>query len=238
MHEELFNFINSAENQLFLVMKLIILFCYFGALRMSECAAILQADVTLTARGLLVKIIRKKTDKASVGTTFVVPNLENLKAHEYNPIDLYKDYIYQTAHVTTKRLFVKYNPKTQEYVSSPIGKNTMAKYPSRVAEFLKLDNPSSYTGHSLRATSATILADSRSSLENLKCHGGWKSTSVAEGYVRESAHNKTDIAFSLTAPTTTTNTTSSSSSTTTNTSVPGVVFVNCVFEQVNFSAQK
>jgi hypothetical protein len=84
-HEDLFNFINSAPNSMFLVIKLIFLFCYYGALRMSECAAILRNDVYSTPKGLLVKIIRKKTDRANVGTSFLIPNVLEEK---YNPVDL------------------------------------------------------------------------------------------------------------------------------------------------------
>jgi hypothetical protein len=58
------------------------------------------------------------------------------------------------------------------------------------------------------------------SLENLKRHSGWKSTTVAEEYVHESIHHKTEMANSLS------NTLFLSSS---NASVPSVLFVNCVF---------
>jgi hypothetical protein len=38
-----------------------------------------------TDKGFLVSIIRKKTDKASVGTTFIIPNILEERC---NPIDL------------------------------------------------------------------------------------------------------------------------------------------------------
>ncbi|XP_023312630.1 uncharacterized protein LOC111692753, partial [Anoplophora glabripennis] len=56
-----------------------------------------------------------------------------------------------------------------------------------------LPNPSSYTGHCLRRTSATALANAGATMTNLKRHGGWKSSTVAEGYLEDSIElrNKT-----------------------------------------------
>ena len=42
----------------------------------------------------------------------------------------------------------------------------------------------------LRRTSATFLVDSGGDITTLKRHGGWKSSSVAEGYIEESIENK------------------------------------------------
>ena len=60
----------------------------------------------------------------------------------------------------------------------------------KVATFLKLPNPSLYTGHAFRRSSATLLADSGADLSLLKRHGGWKSTSVAERYIEDSLNTK------------------------------------------------
>jgi integrase len=220
-------FINSETKEGHLVIKLVIIFCYYGALRMSECCAILRSDVKLTPKGLMVKIIRKKTDKAALGQTFVVPSVTTAPN---NPLSLFKEYMSLTENTTHPRLFLTYSTKTKRFINSPIGKNMMATYPKLVAEFLMLDKPESYTGHSLRATSATVLADGGSSMENIKRHGQWRSATVVEGYIRESKKHKVDIAESLTSTTTTTASSSSSSSCNSTTNVQGSVFINCVFE--------
>ena len=52
------------------------------------------------------------------------------------------------------------------------------------------------TGHSFRRTSATLLVDGGGDLTHLtdlKRHGGWKSSTVAEGYINESLHHKQEI---------------------------------------------
>lgn len=50
-----------------------------------------------------------------------------------------------------------------------------------------------YTGHCYRRTSASLLADSGADILTLKRHGGWKSSTVAEGYVEDSITNKIKI---------------------------------------------
>lgn len=78
-----------------------------------------------------------------------------------------------------------------------VGINKFGKIPSQIAEYLKLENPSSYTGHCFRRTSATILVDAGGDLMALKRHGGWKSSTTAEGYVDDSLKNKTSTAMKI-----------------------------------------
>ena len=63
----------------------------------------------------------------------------------------------------------------------------------QIAQFLNLNNPETYTGHSFRRISATLIAASGANITTLKRHGGWKSTTVTEGYIEESIKNKTKI---------------------------------------------
>lgn len=62
--------------------------------------------------------------------------------------------------------------------------------PCKIANYLKLPNATTYTGHSFRRTSATLLADSGANMTTIKRHGGWKSSTVAEGYIADSIENK------------------------------------------------
>ncbi|KAJ8984396.1 hypothetical protein NQ317_003979, partial [Molorchus minor] len=82
----------------------------------------------------------------------------------------------------------------ENVVRSQCGKNTMGKIPSVVASYLKLPDVACYTGHCLRRSSATLLADAGVDITTIKRHAGWKSTTVAEGYVEDSIENKTKIA--------------------------------------------
>ncbi|KAJ8911019.1 hypothetical protein NQ315_016588 [Exocentrus adspersus] len=104
-------------------------------------------------------------------------------------------------HVKHKRLFLYY--KAGKCSSQPVGKNTMGKIPSVVASYLKLPDAACYTGHCLRRSSATLLADAGVDITTIKRHAGWKSTTVAEGYVENSIENKTKIANQVLVGTTT-----------------------------------
>jgi len=75
-----------------------------------------------------------------------------------------------------------------------IGINTVAKVPKSIAEYLKKDNANKYTSHCFRRTAATLLAESGASLPIMKIAGGWKSSTVAEGYIQKSDHTKRKIA--------------------------------------------
>ena len=68
------------------------------------------------------------------------------------------------------------------------------KIPNQIAEYLGLENAKDYTGHCLRRSSATFLTDSSADLLQLKRHGGWKSNSMAEGYVKKSIEGKKRVA--------------------------------------------
>ncbi|KAJ8968081.1 hypothetical protein NQ317_016085 [Molorchus minor] len=54
------------------------------------------------------------------------------------------------------------------------------KISSVVASYLKLPDVACYTGHCLRRSSATLLADAGVDITTIKRHAGWKSTTVAE----------------------------------------------------------
>jgi integrase len=62
------------------------------------------------------------------------------------------------------------------------------------ATYLNLPDPKSYTGHCLRRSSATLLADSGGDITDLKRHGGWRSGTIAEGYIEDNIQNKLKIA--------------------------------------------
>ncbi|KAJ8973485.1 hypothetical protein NQ317_006913, partial [Molorchus minor] len=92
---------------------------------------------------------------------------------------------------------------TVDDIEDPVGKNTMGKIPSVVASYLKLPDVACYTGHCLRRSSATLLADAGVDITTIKRHAGWKSTTVGEGYVENSIENKTKIANQVLVDTTT-----------------------------------
>ena len=65
----------------------------------------------------------------------------------------------------TGRLF--YTGTPAKFVNTFIGKNTISSVPKEVASLLNKENPSSYTFHSLRRSSATAAADAGASVQQL-----------------------------------------------------------------------
>lgn len=113
-----------------------------------------------------------------------------------NCIDMIKKYILlRPSNVKHDRFFVKYS--NGKCGVQPVGINTFGNLPKMIAQFLKLPNPCLYTGHCFRRSSTTLLADSGADLLRIKQHGGWKSNTVAEGYVENSITNKQKIATNI-----------------------------------------
>lgn len=156
-----------------------------GACRREELCKMSLDDIEDKKTMLVIKIPNSKTN---IERTFVVIGENN--------ISFYRRYLsLRAANTPHRRLFVFY--KNGKCTIQPIGIHTFGNVAYKIAEFLKLPNPKEYTGHCLRRTSATLLADGGGSMTNLKQHGGWKSTSVAEGYIENSLRNKIQIATTI-----------------------------------------
>lgn len=91
----------------------------------------------------------------------------------------------------TDRFFINYNKG--KCIRQVIGKNKIGDVPKLIASFLNLKDPKTYTGHCFRRTAATLLSDSGARVQTLKQLGGWRSETVALGYVENSMHVKENI---------------------------------------------
>ncbi|KAJ8966301.1 hypothetical protein NQ317_006412 [Molorchus minor] len=165
---EIDRFLSSADDKEFLMIKVGLILGIAGACRTDELVNLTVDDIE------------------DIPRIFVVTDVGNM-------LELFRKYLsLRPPHVKHKRLFLYY--KAGKCSSQPVGKNTMGKIPSVVASYLKLPDVACYTGHCLRRSSATLLADAGVDITTIKRHSGWKSTTVAEGYVENSIENKTKIA--------------------------------------------
>lgn len=137
---------------------------------------------------LLVRIPDSKTHIQRRFTVIGETGITNL-----NLLDIYRKYAtLRPKNANSRHFFLSYrNGKCTKQV---IGINTLSKIPSIIAKYLNLPQPNTYTGHTFRRTSASLLVDSGGDILKLKQHGGWKSTAVAEGYVDNSFNTKMDCA--------------------------------------------
>ncbi|KAJ8976665.1 hypothetical protein NQ317_004683 [Molorchus minor] len=113
-------------------------------------------------------------DIEDVGSFLIIPRIF-VVTDVGNMLELFRKYLsLRPPHVKHKRLFLYY--KAGKCGLQPVGKNTMGKIPSVVASYLKLPDVACYTGHCLRRSSATLLADAGVDITAIKRHAGWKST--------------------------------------------------------------
>lgn len=138
------------------------------------------------------------SDVENTGTQFIVTVKDTKNYYPRNFIigpelyDKVNDYIkLRPTNLNTDRFFLQY--RNGVCVRQVIGKNKISEVPKTIATFLKLNDPETYTGHCLRRTAATLLANSGANLTTVKQLGGWKSGSVAEGYIEHSLANRRKI---------------------------------------------
>ena len=221
--EEVFDYLRRATNVgKDLLNKVVLLAGFYGGMRCCELAALLWEDVAFAAEGVLIKIRFSKTDRAGVGATKLLPALEDDAISAAFYFSLYRDAVADK----TERLFRNF--AVGKFTRAPIGKNIISGMPRSIAQFLDLSNPESYTGHSFRVSSATVLADEGATSITLKRHGRWTSDSVAEGYLRESKQARKETAALLSGSTSLLASNQNSGNSNANTT-NAIVFNNCAF---------
>lgn len=180
--DDVMKFLSEAPDDSFLLMKVALIFGLNGACRRQELRTLNVDDIEDTGSILVVTLHDTKTKKKRIFT--VTSEVAGIKG-----IELYRKYLsLRPEHVNHRRFFLFY--KNGKCSVQPVGINSFASMPRKIAQYLHLPNSSSYTGHCFRRTSATLLADSGADIQMLKRHGGWRSTTVAEGYVDDSISNK------------------------------------------------
>ncbi|KAJ8965834.1 hypothetical protein NQ317_003726 [Molorchus minor] len=223
---EIDRFLSSADDKEFLMIKVGFILGIAGACRTDELVNLTVDDIEDVGSSLIVKFPNTKT---KIPRIFVVTDVENM-------LELFRKYLsLRPPHVKYKRLFLYY--KAGKCSSQPVGKNTMGEIPSVVASYLKLPDVACYTGHCLRRSSVTLLADAGVDITTIKRHAGWKSTTVAEGYVENSIENKTKIANQVLVATTTSAITKTANVSESN--IPSNInFENCTNVTFNLNVNK
>ncbi len=110
-------------------------------------------------------------------------------------VAIFHKYLTLRKNLKNDRLFVQW--RNGKLHNQAIGYHSISKFPHKIAAFLKLPKIETFTGHAFRRTSATLLVDNGADLLQLKRLGGWKSSTVAEGYIEASLENKSKTALML-----------------------------------------
>ena len=169
---------------------------FFGALRTSELAQLTFDHVKQDDEGVWISFdFATKTEAAGSDVRFLLPISKEPAICPIRLLAVYKQELGPA--LCTGRFFKSHRG---HFIDSPVGKNSLAQVPRRVAEFLRLPNSEKYTSHTWRRSSATAYADSGASTEKLKRLGCWKSQSVASSYVDSSMKLVKDTANALAGP--------------------------------------
>lgn len=188
--ENIVKFLQEAENEKYLLLKVSMIIGISGACRREELKNLKTKDVH--DEGTVFRIVIPST-KTNVCREFFVTHGD---VEGVNMVHLVRTYAsMRPSDVETSRFFLSF--RNNKCTKQPVGIHTFGNMCKIIAAFLKLPYSAEYTGHCFRRSSASLLADSGVDLHTIKRHGGWKSDTVAEGYVENSRENKKRISVSI-----------------------------------------
>ncbi|CAH1967165.1 unnamed protein product [Acanthoscelides obtectus] len=148
--EDINRFIKEAPDDLYLMIKVALIFGVCGPCRREELANIMADDIQDLGDALLVTI-RDKENK--IQRAFTVSETANDSG---NFLETYRKYVLlRPPDCDHRRFFVFY--KNYKCSKQVVGKNMFGQIPFKVATFLKLPNAKEYTGHCFKRSSATLL---------------------------------------------------------------------------------
>lgn len=137
-----------------------------GACRRQELVTLLTTCVEDFKTHFLIKLedIKTKVDRSFI----IVPG----KLKNVNLLELVREYMaLRPARTPHKRFFVNYIKLNGTVLDASL-----------------------YTGHCIRRTLATLLANAEANVEGIKRHGGWRSSAMAEGYIDDCVNTKINVA--------------------------------------------
>ncbi|XP_063544508.1 uncharacterized protein LOC134752749 isoform X2 [Cydia strobilella] len=138
--ENVEKFIDEAPDDKYLATKVALILGVTGGLRRQELSLLTTSHIETHGELFIIKIPHTKN---KLQDSFVVPG------KYYNTVKKYHDL--RVASAPSNRFFQAY--RDGKCRAQVIGKNKFGKMPKEIAEFLKLPDAKSYTGHTLRAGS-------------------------------------------------------------------------------------
>ena len=193
--EEIKRYLETSPNtNEHLYMKAACVLCYFGGLRCADLASINTSDVEFNdVTGLWVSYKVSKQKGEQINNKFNIP----IEYCDY--LDRYDNKLHD-CNASEGRLMKSYRIHKDGggyFMKQPMGIHLLAKIPTKIAEFLRLKNAASYTGHAFRRTAATVLAESATSTSSMKKHFNWKQENTALKYVDNTNSSKLGISKSM-----------------------------------------
>lgn len=183
--EELTKFYSTAPDSKFLLAKVIMILGIAGTMRSNELWKLGKNAVKKVDERIVVDVLETKNYK---NRQFFVVNTATI-----NYVDIVWAYMQlRPENRVDERFFFAYSNGRASNLA--VGQNLISSIPARVAEYLGLDSTHDYSGHALRRTGATLMANRGASLVQLMQQGGWSSATVAQGYAENSTVTKLNAA--------------------------------------------
>lgn len=188
--QDIARYLQEANDYTCLMKKVALIIGIAGACRREELTKLLLNNVT--DEGQCFRFVIPFT-KTNISREFFVTSggIEGI-----DMVEIIRKYILlRPLQIDHDRFFVFY--KNGKCTKQAVGINTFGSLPKNIASFLNLSSPEQYTGHCFRRSSASLLADNGADILTVKRHGGWRSNTVAEGYIEGSEGNKKRIASNI-----------------------------------------
>ncbi|XP_063391498.1 uncharacterized protein LOC134677015 isoform X3 [Cydia fagiglandana] len=144
--ENVEKFIDEAPDDKYLATKVALIFGVTGGLRRQELSLLTTNHIDNHGEIFIIKIPHTKN---KLQDSFVVPG------KYYKTVKKYQDL--RVASAPSNRFFQAY--RDGKCRAQVIGKNKFGKMPKEIAEFLKLPDAKSYTGHTLRSGSRVVAVE-------------------------------------------------------------------------------
>ncbi|KAJ8910398.1 hypothetical protein NQ315_010459, partial [Exocentrus adspersus] len=144
-------FLEKAPDVEYLQVKVALILGVAGACRCNELTFLDISDVQ-DKKGSYLYVLIPDT-KTNISRSFTVMK----EAFSVNAVEMCRKYISLRPKAAGKRFFLRY--VDGKCTTQHVGINTISKTFSKVASFLGLPDPESFTGHGMRRSSATLLAN-------------------------------------------------------------------------------
>jgi len=180
------------DDEVHLVKKVIMIFAVYGLLRRQELTDLKFEDVVFGDDVVYTTFRRVKGDNKDSNYA-ITDSVSIALVKKY--VNLYENGMNEGRFFRKLQVVKATQSKPLKLVpfKQPMGINTIGKVAGEIASFLKLVNADKFTAHGFRRSGATLLANAGISLPMLKIAGGWKSTTVAEGYIADCSTTKRKI---------------------------------------------
>lgn len=183
-------FINEAPDEIYLLMKMVVVMGVMGACRCEELVSLKTTDIEDHGSVLVVNIMKTKNDRSR---SFVVNGVEG---KGFNGLEIYRKYTaLRPSTLGEGRFFLCY--RSGKCTVQPVGINTLSKIPKLMANYLKLKDAHLYTGHCFRRTSARFLSNVTDDILTIQRRERWRPPSVIETYAEEPVSNQIEIASKI-----------------------------------------